>query len=166
MPNVSFIHAELSKLLPMYYLIRDAIAGEPTVKAARTTYLPKPNASDTSKENNARYDAYIARLVFYNVARRTLFGLIGQVFMRDPVVKVPRLLNPLVANATGSGINLTQLSKKAVSLNLAYSRAGILVDYPTTEGQGGASVAELEAGKIHPDAVRLCADRNYQLADD
>ncbi|BCG66143.1 portal protein [Pseudomonas phage vB_PaeS-Yazdi-M] len=70
--------------------------------------------------------------------------------MRDPVVKVPALLNPLVANATGSGINLTQLSKKAVSLNLAYSRAGILVDYPTTEGQGGASVAELEAGKIRP----------------
>ncbi len=88
--------------------------------------------------------------MFYNVARRTLFGLIGQVFMRDPVVKVPALLNPLVANATGSGINLTQLSKKAVSLNLAYSRAGILVDYPTTEGQGGASVAELEAGKIRP----------------
>ncbi len=150
MPNVSFVRPELSKLLPMYYLIRDAIAGEPTVKEARTKYLPMPNASDQSKENKARYDAYIARAVFYNVACRTLFGLIGQVFMRDPVVKVPALLNPLVANATGSGINLTQLSKKAVSLNLAYSRAGILVDYPTTEGQGGASVAELEAGKIRP----------------
>ncbi|WEL95600.1 62kDa structural protein [Xanthomonas phage vB_XooS_NR08] len=150
MPNVSFVRPELSKLLPMYYLIRDAIAGEPTVKEARTKYLPMPNASDQSKENKARYDAYIARAVFYNVARRTLFGLIGQVFMRDPVVKVPALLKPLVANATGSGINLTQLSKKAVSLNLAYSRAGILVDYPTTEGQGGASVAELEAGKIRP----------------
>ncbi|ALH23593.1 portal protein [Pseudomonas phage PaMx42] len=150
MPNVSFVRPELSKLLPMYYLIRDAIAGEPTVKEARTKYLPMPNASDQSKENKARYDAYIARAVFYNVARRTLFGLIGQVFMRDPVVKVPALLNPLVANATGSGINLTQLSKKAVSLNLAYSRAGILVDYPTTEGNGGASVADLEAGKIRP----------------
>lgn len=150
MPNVSFIRPELSKLLPMYYLIRDAIAGEPTVKAARTTYLPKPNASDTSKENNARYDAYLARAVFYNVARRTLFGLVGQVFMRDPVIKVPSLLNPLVANATGSGINLTQLSKKAVSLNLAYSRGGVLVDYPTTEGEGGASIADLESGNIRP----------------
>lgn len=150
MPNVSFVRPELSKLLPMYYLIRDAIAGEPTVKEARMKYLPMPNASDQSKENKARYDAYIARAVFYNVARRTLFGLIGQVFMRDPVVKVPALLNPLVANATGSGINLTQLSKKAVSLNLAYSRAGILVDYPTTEGNGGASVADLEAGRIRP----------------
>lgn len=150
MPNVSFVRPELSKLLPMYYLIRDAIAGEPTIKAARTTYLPMPNAHDQSKENKARYDAYVARAVFYNVARRTLFGLVGQVFMREPVIKVPSLLNPLVANATGSGINLTQLSKKAVSLNLAYSRGGVLVDYPTTEGQGGASIADLESGNIRP----------------
>lgn len=150
MPNVSFVRPELSKLFPLYYLIRDAIAGEPTVKAARTTYLPMPNAEDQSKENKARYEAYLKRAVFYNVARRTLFGLVGQVFMRDPVIKVPALLNPLVANATGSGINLTQLAKKAVSVNLAYSRGGILVDYPTTEGQGGASIADLESGNIRP----------------
>lgn len=150
MPNVSFIRPELGKLLPLYYLIRDAIAGEPTVKGARTTYLPMPNAEDQSKENKARYEAYLKRAVFYNVARRTLFGLVGQVFMRDPVIKVPALLNPLVANATGSGINLTQLAKRAVSLNLAYSRAGLLVDYPTTEAEGGASIADLEAGRIRP----------------
>lgn len=150
MPNVSFVRPELAKLLPLYYLIRDAIAGEVTVKESRTKYLPMPNAADQSRENKARYDAYLARAVFYNVARRTLFGLVGQVFMRDPVVKVPSLLNPLVANATGSGINLTQLSKKAVSLNLAYSRTGVLVDYPTTDEAGGATIADLESGNIRP----------------
>lgn len=148
--NVSFIRPELLKLLSMYYLIRDAIAGEPTIKAARTVYLPMPNAADQSKENKARYDAYVSRAVFYNVARRTLFGLIGQVFAREPVIKVPKLLDPLVANATGSGINLTQLAKHAVALNLAYSRGGVLVDYPTTEDQGGASIADLENGNIRP----------------
>ena len=65
MPNVSFVRPELSKLFPLYYLIRDAIAGEPTVKAARTTYLPMPNAEDQSKENKARYEAYLKRAVFY-----------------------------------------------------------------------------------------------------
>lgn len=148
--NVAFIRPELTKLLPMYYLIRDAIAGEPTVKELRTKYLPMPNAEDQSKENKARYDAYLSRAVFYNVARRTLFGLVGQVFLRDPVVKAPTLLDPLISNATGSGISLTQLSKKAVSLNLAYSRCGIFVDYPTTEEEGGASIADLEAGKVRP----------------
>ena len=149
MPNVSFTRPEVSKLLPLYYLIRDAIAGEPTVKAARTLYLPMPNAEDKSKENQARYEAYLKRAVFYNVARRTLFGLVGQVFMREPVVKVPALLDPILSNATGSGVNLTQLAKKAVSLNLAYSRAGIFVDYPAT-GEEGASLADLQAGRIRP----------------
>lgn len=150
MKNVAFVRPELSKLLPWYYLIRDAIAGEPTVKEARTKYLPMPNAADCSKENKARYEAYLQRAVFYNVARRTLFGLIGQVFMRDPVVEVPALLDPLIANATGTGINLIQLSKQAIAYNLSYSRAGILVDYPLMDGSTGTTVAELEQGKIRP----------------
>lgn len=150
MANVSFIRPELAKLLPLYYLIRDTLAGEPTVKAARTNYLPMPNAEDQSKENKARYEAYLKRAVFYNVARRTMFGFLGQIFMRDPVIKVPALLNPLVANATGSGTNLTQLAKKATNLTLAYSRCGLFVDYPTTDDEGGASIADLEAGRVRP----------------
>lgn len=147
-PNVAFIRMEIAKLLPLYNLIRDALAGEPTVKAAGTEYLPMPNASDQSKENKARYIAYKLRAVFYNVTRRTLFGLLGQVFLRDPLIKVPTLLDPLVSNATGSGISLTQLSKQAMAYTIAYSRAGIFVDYPQTNG--GASRAELESGQIRP----------------
>ncbi|QBZ71723.1 hypothetical protein [Pseudomonas phage KP1] len=148
MPNVAFVRPELAKLLPLYYLIRDAIAGEPTVKAARDKYLPMPNASDKSPENKARYEAYLKRAVFYNVTRRTLFALVGQVFMRDPVIKAPTLLDPLLANATGTGINLIQLAKKGLSLNLAYSRTGLFVDYPHVEE--GASVEDIQSGKIRP----------------
>lgn len=150
MPNVSFIRPEVAKLLPLYSLIRDCISGEVTVKEARQKYLPMPNPTDCSKENKARYDQYIQRAVFYNVARRTLFGLIGQVFMRDPVIEVPTLLEPLVENATGTGINLIQLSKKAVEYNLSYSRAGLMVDYPVTDENTGSSLADLESGSIRP----------------
>ena len=149
MPNVAFIRPELSKLLPQYYLIRDCLSGEPTIKGARTVYLPMPNAEDQSKENKARYDSYLKRAVFYNVTRRTLNGLVGQVFMRDPVVKVPSLLNPVIENASGTGVSLTQQSKKTLSLTLAYSRAGLLVDYPEVP-EGGATIADLEAGRVRP----------------
>ena len=149
MPNVAFIRPELSKLLPQYYLIRDCLSGEPTIKGARTVYLPMPNAEDQSKENKARYESYVKRAVFYNVTRRTLNGLVGQVFMRDPVIKVPSLLNTVVENASGTGVNLIQQSKKTLSLTLAYSRAGLLVDYPETP-EGGATVADLEAGRVRP----------------
>lgn len=153
--NVAFIRQELTNLLPQYRLIRDALAGEPTVKAAGKVYLPMPNAEDTSKENIERYKAYVARAVFYNVARRTMMGLVGQVFKSDPEIKVPSTLNALTLNATGSGISITQLSKQAVSLNLAYARGGIFIDYPDMsdadqEGNVATTVADLEAGNVRP----------------
>lgn len=148
-PNVGFVRPELSALLPLYYLIRDCIAGEPTVKAATIKYLPMPNPSDTSKENKARYEAYRTRAVFYNVTRRTLSGLIGQVFMRDPICKVPTLLDPVVKDATGTGIDLNQQAKKSVALTLAYSRSGIFVDYPETPA-AGASKKDIDEGNIRP----------------
>lgn len=138
--NVAFINPALSNLMPQYYLIRDAIAGEVAVKAARTKYLPMPDKSDTSKENKARYEEYLARAVFYNVARRTLSGLSGQVFLRDPVVELPSQLKPLERNVSGSGVTLTQQAKKAVNYALAYSRCGIHVDFPDTSNGGESGV--------------------------
>lgn len=148
-PNVGFIRPELAKLLPLYYLIRDCIAGETTVKAATTKYLPMPSPSDQSKENKARYVAYTTRAVFYNVTRRTLSGLIGQVFMRDPIVKIPALLEPVQKDATGTGIDLNQQAKKSVALTLAYSRSGLFIDYPEVEG-AGASKKDIDEGNIRP----------------
>lgn len=149
-PNVTFMRLELAKLLPLYQLIRDVISGETTVKEKKQKYLPKPNPDDTSKENEARYEAYLTRAVFYNVARRTLFGLIGQVFMREPSTKLPTSLDVVKVDATGTGVSLVQLSKQAVAYNLAYSRAGIFVDYPAIESEGGATVADLQSQKIRP----------------
>jgi hypothetical protein len=148
MPNVSFIRPEVVSLTAQYTLIRDCLAGETAIKDAKTVYLPMPNATDKSAENKSRYDAYIKRAVFYNVTRRTMTGLLGQVFMREPVLKVPALLQPIVDNASGTGVTLVQSAKRSELLTLAYSRSGVLVDYPTTEG--GATMADLASGKIHP----------------
>lgn len=146
--NVAFVLPQLKKLLPQYKLIDDAIEGETAIKDASIVYLPMPNASDTSAANKARYKAYLQRAVFYNATRRTLNGLIGQVFMRDAVINVPAQLEVTVADASGSGISLEQQIKSTLEYALAFSRAGLLVDYPQTEG--GASVADLESGRIRP----------------
>lgn len=149
LPNVCFIRQELSQVLDLYYLIRDCIAGEPTIKAARTRYLPMPNPDDTSKENLARYRAYLTRAVFYNVTRRTLAGLVGQVFSRKPTVKVPSPLEAVLKDANGEAIPLDQQAERACQYVTAYSRAGLFVDYPEVP-EGGVTVAELETGKIRP----------------
>lgn len=146
--NVGFVRPEVSKMLPLYNLIRDVIAGEVTVKAAGELYLPKPNKADTSAENKARYAAYVERAVFYNVARRTIYGYLGQVFATSPDIKVPLALQPVVDNASGGGVSLEQLAKKATLYNLAYSRGGVFVDYPETEGE--STVEELNSGSVRP----------------
>lgn len=146
--NVAFIRKEIRSLLPLYRLIRDCLSGSETVKAQTTKYLPMPNPTNKSPENIARYEQYLLRAVFYNVTRRTLIGLVGQVFSRDPVINLPKEMDKVVKNATGGGVTLNQLSKKSLAMTLAYSRSGIFVDYPETKE--GATVADLENGNIRP----------------
>lgn len=148
MPNVTYVRDELKRVLPQYIEISDVLEGQPKIKKAKTKYLPMPNAEDQSTENQRRYAAYLARAVFYNVTQRTLGGLVGQVFMRDPVIEVPAALDPLVADADGSGTSLIQSAKETTRLVLAYNRAGVFIDYPATEG--GASRAEIQNGDIRP----------------
>lgn len=157
MPNVSFVHPVARKLLPLYELIRDCLAGEVQVKFRRAKYLPVPNAEDMSKENMARYNAYLTRAVFYNVAQRTQGGLVGQIFMRSPQATVPTALESMVEDATGSGVPLEQLAAEAANFVVAYGRCGVYVDFPSVETSGAAddgtlaiSKADMDSGDVRP----------------
>lgn len=154
-PNVAFIRTELAAVIEQYNLIRDCIAGETAIKDAGVKYLPMPGgektATCTTEQNSiitGRYKAYLKRAVFYNVTRRTLIGLSGQVFMRDPEVKIPKAMEAIQVDATGAGVDLNQVAKKSLNYVLAYSRGGLFVDYPATEQ--GATIAQLQAGNIRP----------------
>lgn len=150
MPNVTFVHPKVRKLLPLYELIDDCLMGELQVKFRQDRYLPRPNPEDESKANQYRYSQYLRRAVFYNVAQRTLAGLIGQVFLRDPDVKVPAILQPVVDDATGSGVPLTQLAQQAAAYAMSCGRAGLYIDYPDASGDAGASIADIETGAVRP----------------
>lgn len=151
---VSSVRKELREKLKQYEIIEDCLAGEQQVKYRQTKYLPMPNAADTSPENAARYQAYLTRAVFFNVAQRTQFGLRGQVFLRDPLVELPSLLEPMLQDVTGSGVTLQQLAQESVDKVLGFGRAGLYVDYPnmtTPDGQSrGVSRAEVESGEVKP----------------
>jgi hypothetical protein len=160
MPNVAFIHPMVRALQSSYELIADCLAGETQVKFRQTKYLPQPNADDQSEENVARYRAYLTRAVFYNVAQRTQAGMVGQVFLRPPAVEAPAALEPVVTDATGSGVPLDQLAQEATGFAIGFGRCGLYVDYPSVaieasaEGEGtgefGATLAQLESGDVRP----------------
>lgn len=147
-PNVAFKRPELVAKLPEYEVIRDAIGGATMVKDKKQKYLPKPNPHDASRENAARYKAYLTRAVFYGVTGRTLRGLSGQIFMRDPVIEVPDSMKPIIEDTNGEGVSLVQLSKKTANWVIPYGRAGLFVDYPETGGT--VTKADLEEKGIRP----------------
>lgn len=146
--SVKYIRKEVRGKVPVWDLIDLVLAGPRAVKQAGDKLLPRPNASDTSTENKARYDSYLKRAVFYAVTRRTHIGLLGQIFYRDSVIELPPAIAILNDSVDGGALTLDQQSKEACSLVLAKGHGGLLTDYPKTEKP--ATKAELAAGRVRP----------------
>lgn len=147
-PNVDYTRTEVSDMFAKWDLVEDCLRGQDTIKKRGDKYLPRPNAADTSKTNLARYESYVARAVFYNVARKTMEGLVGQVFSRDPLTKIPEELKSMVDDVDGEAVSLDQQSRKGLMYTIGYGGFGLLTDYPVT---GRAiSKAEQKAGLIRP----------------
>lgn len=148
--SADFIHPELVEVQDQYQLISDCIKGAKAVKGRGILYLPDPDSGLGTAQlgNNARYFGYIARANFYNVAQRTLEGLIGQIFLRNPNIDVPNRLNIVKADVDGAGVTAVQQAKLACEYVLGHSRAGLYVDYPKVEG--ATTVADLDSGNIRP----------------
>jgi len=145
---VSSKHQDLVNKLAYYTLIDDCLAGETVIKGKGTTYLPMPNPDDQSDDNTARYTAYVTRAVFYGVTKRTLGGLVGQVFARDPFIAVPDMLSSIIADATGSGVNIIQFAKNTTEHVISKGRAGVLVDYPDRDAP--TTQAQIQSGEVRP----------------
>lgn len=145
---VNYIKDSLKVMLPQYNLISDCISGEVAVKAAREKYLPMPEGCRDTEEGMQRYENYLKRALFYNVTRRTMLGLLGTMFSKEYTLNIDSKLKPVISDATGEGVPFEQLVKQVASYVIAYSRAGVLVDFPETDG--AVSVEDLTSGKIRP----------------
>lgn len=154
MSNVSYTRIEVTYSTTAWDKVSDCLLGQEKIKEGKQRYLPKPNPTDASKQNNAAYEAYLERAVFYNVTGRTLDGLTGQVFTREPNVEVPSDLDNVIADAEGDGVSLQQQSKRALEYVLSFGRAGLLTDYPSTVNDDGEEVPtskkQLADGEVRP----------------
>ncbi|HEY0684755.1 MAG TPA: DUF4055 domain-containing protein [Steroidobacter sp.] len=146
--EVTFQHPDYKAALPDWELVADAAAGERAVKAAGEKYLPKPNKADTSRENQARYEQYVARAMYYNATRRTLSGLCGVAFNKWPEIELTGSLEEFQNNVTGAGVPLVQHAQATLAEILKTGRAGLLADYPKTDG--AVSRADQKSGGIQP----------------
>lgn len=154
--GVESVRKELTDRLPDYTLIRDIVSGSRAIKAKRTTYLPEPDPLDTSKAGQLRYSDYLARAVFYPATGRTLRGLVGMVFDKDPAIEHPERLKPVVMDAAGDGMHIDQQAKKTLNDVVAIGRRGLFTDYPETNGP--TTVAEAASGNIRPTILSIEAE--------
>jgi hypothetical protein len=148
---VEFMRPEVADRLLEWERIQSAVEGEEAVKKLGDKVLPRPNAEDISLANQTRYASYLGRAVFYNVSGRTLDGLVGYVFSKEPIVTLPLALAAIEKNVDGSGVTINQQAKAALRLVLSLGRAGLLVDFPSTNN--AVSQADIAAGSIAPTIV-------------
>lgn len=149
MPNVTYTRQDYSAALSRWRLVRDVCKGSETVKAQGTLYLPQPNAHDESDENTRRYEAYLARAVFYNATGRTKGSLVGAVFRTWPILTLPAKLDYVAKDVDGQGVSIYQQSQSVIGHLLEVGRHGLLVDYPSVE-PGTVSQADMASGLIRP----------------
>jgi hypothetical protein len=127
---VTSLHPQYEDFFPLWRKCRDAIDGEEAVKEERERYLPSMRGMD-----QLDYDAYLERASFYGATGRTVNGLLGMVFRKEPLHEEPERLAAFVANVTGTGKDLRCFARDVVNEQLAVGRVGVLVDMPPEGGE-------------------------------
>jgi len=119
---------------------RDFLAGERTVKGKGETYLPK-----LQDQNQQEYEDYRDRTSFLNATNRTHEALVGLIFLKDPVLVLPSVLNPMKQDANMSGDGLYGYMRRLVNEIIAVGRGGTLVDWSVEEGRPYFAYYEAES---------------------
>ena len=132
--TVQFQRPDYQKALPDWTLTADTVDGSRAVKGKTTAYLPQPNAEDKSVENARRYTQYVERAVFAGITRRTLYGLLGMIYRKPPMVELPSGLAYALDDVDSAGNGIVNQSIRATEDCLKFGRFGMMVDFPETDG--------------------------------
>ncbi|MEE7442679.1 DUF4055 domain-containing protein [Methylobacterium oryzae] len=130
----------------VWKLCRDAVEGEGAVQAGREIYLPRLGG-----QSDEAYDAYLLRGSFYPATGRTVDGLMGLVFRKNPTVDVPPGMEPWLKAITNDGKSLMTLANDLMEEVLTVGRVGLLAEYPKTPDMGRPlTKAEAESLNLRP----------------
>jgi hypothetical protein len=142
-----------AKQAPALTLMRDVVDGPEKVRACGATYLPKAPGEDA-----ANYTDRLNRSVFFNVTGRTVDGLVGQIFRKDPILSedVPAVMRAQWENLDLAGTHGDVFVRELATDAETAGHAAILVEFPRTDGTQHYA-AEL-SGEIRPYWVPIQKD--------
>lgn len=142
--GVKFQRQEYTDMVDRWKRCEDVAAGQDTIHASGTKYLPK-----LADQTNEDYDAYKNRTPFYNATWRTIVGLQGMLFRKPPTVQVPPKVEPMLQNITLDGTPLHIFALELSEECLKLGRVGVFVDFPEVDVVH-ATAADAKAGNYRP----------------
>lgn len=124
--SVTSTHRDYDRMAPLWSRCRDVTRGQDAVHKAGVKYLPKLEV-----EGPADYQARLKRSDFTNYYWRTVSGLVGMAFRKEPAKELPGALKSYAGDITLSGVNADALAELIVEEVLEVGRIGLLVDHPS-----------------------------------
>lgn len=152
---VNEIHAAVIEWAPEWKKCRDVVRGQKAVKQGGPAYLPKLTGQDEDQ-----YAAYKERATFYNASARTVDGLSGMAFRKDPVVKIPTAAEALTKDVDLAGVGVVRFADLCVEELIVVGFGGVLVDHPTAP-EKPVSQADVQRAGLRPYMVFYCAETIY-----
>lgn len=144
--GVRTTHPTYDKLAPKWKRCSDVVDGQDALHKGREVYLPK-----LIEEEERDYSARLKRSNFFNATWRTIAGLAGMAFRKEPTVEVPAAIEPYLADVDLAGNSLDKLAKGLVEDMLEYGAFGLLVDHPPRpDGMTPITQAVAEALGLRP----------------
>ena len=142
--SVDTKHREFNEFITQYSTMRDVIAGDDAIKSNGELYVPKLDGQDSTQ-----YSAMINRAMFENFTARTLDGITGLVFAKDPQIQLGAQLTAYSENIDLDNSTLTDLAQTVVSEVATVGRVGLLVDMPNINTDG-MTQAQVDMLNIRP----------------
>ena len=122
-------HPDYRRWLPEWQRMRNVLAGQSSMRLAAEEYLRRPMGMTDDTE----WKRYVEATPFFEASTRTLEGLAGLAFYRDPQFDLPESMKPFLADATGDGVPFQQFVEKVFEEVLAVARVGVMVEMPVAD---------------------------------
>lgn len=137
--SITNSHPDYTSKSPQWRRLREATSGRDALLASDLGrgltsvghYIP-PLSGQAPEE----YHSYASRAVWFGATDRTINGLAGLIFARDPVIDVLPSLTAIADDVTSSNVSARAFAQQLVYEELTIGRVGVLVEFPSTSTDG------------------------------
>lgn len=139
--NPNYECAGYANQMPDYNLVNDCYSGTRIIREKSFQYLPQEPA-----ERDENYAVRLARAVFWNAFRRTVQGLVGMVFRKNPQVAsdvAPQITDHL-ENIDLQGAHFDVFSKEVFTAQVRDGHTFVLIDMPPALEAGATRADEID----------------------